>query len=670
MEKQTPYDNTDYGTPEIMGAAYGNTYPGAETDIRPVVFGQEGEVLELNPDNFSNTADLSFVDSSCVDFANTLSCDEESAATSYYVSQEMLDSTNSGTEVMSMIELHGDGTLTSSDAESAAVGIAPLSSFVTITYGGNGHTHGTVPGSHNIPTPGVGRLQRGTMSRTNHTFIGWQTTAAPGSIFLPDVNINFSGSGVIHFTAVWQINNVTIRYNGNGHTGGTVPAAHTFLTPATVTPRPQGTMVRTGFVFTGWRLPDGRVLPPGGTLQFDATFGELLLTANWEFPDITMRFMGNGHTSGTAPATIVFRTPGSRALPGRNTLVRTNHTFVGWVDVFGYVSPPGTLIAEGTVINATAPMRGEITFFAGWHTNNAVIMHPRFDDEVVPHANLIVRWGARPGVRYEVSVTDITLSGQHAPIYTRAQGQVTQNNQGTLEGTFLIRTSRLMRGNRYRIDLHAISNNAFENINRRWFRVGTPSRIFIDPGHGGTDAGAVGNGMLEKDINLDVSLRLAQLLRAQGHVVEMSRTTDVDVSINARWLAANDWGADYFISVHTNSGGGTGVETIIATQSPNNPSRDLSRGGPNWRLASIVSNAMGNSLGMTIRRDNGVMLETQTPHGVVGVLRNTSMIAILPELGFIDSPSQNPDVDVLRNRRPELAQALANGVHVFLVDRH
>jgi len=69
-------------------------------------------------------------------------------------------------------------------------------------------------------------------------------------------------------------------------------------------------------VFTGWRLPDGRVVSPGGTLQFSATFGELTLSANWERPEVTMRFNGNGHTGGTPPAAITFLTPGTRILPG------------------------------------------------------------------------------------------------------------------------------------------------------------------------------------------------------------------------------------------------------------------------------------------------------------------------------------------------------------------
>ena len=65
------------------------------------------------------------------------------------------------------------------------------------------------------------------------------------------------------------------------------------------------------------------------------------------------------------------------------------------------------------------------------------------------------------------------------------------------------------------------------------------------------------------------------------------------------------------------------------------------------------------------RRANGVMLETETRHLFVGVLRNSSMIAVLPEIAFIDSPLSNPDINVLRNRRQEVAHILAESISQF-----
>lgn len=89
-------------------------------------------------------------------------------------------------------------------------------------------------------------------------------------------------------------------------------------------------------------------------------------------------------------------------------------------------------------------------------------------------------------------------------------------------------------------------------------------KIFIDPGHGGRDPGAVGNGMRESDIVLDVSRLLGNIIEAAGIDVTLSRTDDRALTVNERWQAANAWAATHFISVHVNATGGTGSETFIA----------------------------------------------------------------------------------------------------------
>ena len=184
-------------------------------------------------------------------------------------------------------------------------------------------------------------------------------------------------------------------------------------------------------------------------------------------------------------------------------------------------------------------------------------------------------------------------------------------------------------------------------------------KIFIDPGHGGTDPGAVANGLRESEIALDVSLMLEPLLRSAGLDVRLSRRTDTAVDIGERWQGANAWGADLFLSIHANAGGGTGIETLVPTASPNNPARDLAA---NRRLAETVSASLANRFDMRLRRANGVMLESETRHGSVAVLRNTAMTAVLVECGFVDAPAGSPDLDVLGNRRQEIAQAIADGV--------
>jgi len=76
-------------------------------------------------------------------------------------------------------------------------------------------------------------------------------------------------------------------------------------------------------------------------------------------------------------------------------------------------------------------------------------------------------------------------------------------------------------------------------------------RIFIDPGHGGADPGAVNTamGLRESNVNLDTALILGPMLQAQGHTIQYSRTTDKAVSLSERARMANAWGAELFIIV-------------------------------------------------------------------------------------------------------------------------
>ena len=90
-------------------------------------------------------------------------------------------------------------------------------------------------------------------------------------------------------------------------------------------------------------------------------------------------------------------------------------------------------------------------------------------------------------------------------------------------------------------------------------------KIFIDPGHGGKDPGAVANGIQEKNITLQISSRIRDILLSEYEDVSvlMSRTEDQTVGLDSRTNAANNWGADYYVSVHINSGGGSGFESFV-----------------------------------------------------------------------------------------------------------
>lgn len=150
-------------------------------------------------------------------------------------------------------------------------------------------------------------------------------------------------------------------------------------------------------------------------------------------------------------------------------------------------------------------------------------------------------------------------------------------------------------------------------------------KIFIDPGHGGSDPGAAANGLKEKDLCLTIALKLRNILNQEyeGHKVSLSRTTDKTLTLKQRTDMANRWGADYLVSVHINAGGGTGFESYIYNGSY------ASKGETN-RLRNHIHDAIVKE---TSFRDRG------KKEANFHMLRESSMHGILTENGFIDTSS-------------------------------
>lgn len=170
-------------------------------------------------------------------------------------------------------------------------------------------------------------------------------------------------------------------------------------------------------------------------------------------------------------------------------------------------------------------------------------------------------------------------------------------------------------------------------------------KICIDPGHGGIDNGAVGNGLLEKNLNLDISLRQKKLFESLGHQVKMSRITDETVDLGVRTSEANKWGADVFISNHINAGGGVGVEIWHSIN-----------GGKGKEYAYRVEKNLSK-----IFRSRGIKSREGRKGDYLYVIRTTAMPAILIEIGFIDSVE---DTGKLKNEniRQKCAKAVVEGI--------
>lgn len=168
--------------------------------------------------------------------------------------------------------------------------------------------------------------------------------------------------------------------------------------------------------------------------------------------------------------------------------------------------------------------------------------------------------------------------------------------------------------------------------------------VVIDPGHGGVESGAVGpTGLLEKESNLGVALKLKPLLEAAGAKVVMTRTADtrcaspdelaavplvdrLHYDLGCRSTTANQIGADAFLSIHSNANPShtqRGTETYWSEENRN---KDRS-----WDLAALVQQETVRALGL---QDRGVKEEAYY------VIKYAEAPASLVELAFVDTPAE------------------------------
>lgn len=150
-------------------------------------------------------------------------------------------------------------------------------------------------------------------------------------------------------------------------------------------------------------------------------------------------------------------------------------------------------------------------------------------------------------------------------------------------------------------------------------------KLFIDPGHGGNDPGAVGNGLKEKDITLYLARMIKKYLDENytGHTVMLSRSGDTTLTLADRTNKANAWKADYFLSIHVNAGGGTGYEDFVYSNTDTHTEK----------LRSVIHNEIKKA--MPDWRNRGKKKAN------FHVLRESKMPAMLSENGFIDSKTDS-----------------------------
>lgn len=172
------------------------------------------------------------------------------------------------------------------------------------------------------------------------------------------------------------------------------------------------------------------------------------------------------------------------------------------------------------------------------------------------------------------------------------------------------------------------------------------AKVWLDAGHGGNDPGALGSGLKEKGITLAITLKAGKELERHGIKVGYTRRNDKTVNLNSRGPLANKYGADVFVSIHTNAhnSNAQGVETYSFPNSRNG--------------AKLAKNIQDEVLKAKLYTKNRGIKTAN-----FAVLRQSRMPAALIETAFI---TNKQDAQLLKNKQNDFATAIAKGVLKYL----
>lgn len=219
-----------------------------------------------------------------------------------------------------------------------------------------------------------------------------------------------------------------------------------------------------------------------------------------------------------------------------------------------------------------------------------------------------------------------------------------------------------------------------------------PFVVVLDAGHGGKDSGNRGNGFYEKDIVLDVTLRVGKLLEAYKDIkVVYTRKTDVFIDLYRRGPIANEVDADIFVSIHCNSHNSQahGVETFVMGIDKSTKNFETAKKEnevifleENYqeKYAGFDPNSPESFIGFSLMQeeylDQSIMLAGLIQNNIVNnlkrndrsvksgpfwVLHSSYMPSVLVELGFLTNNAEGPYVNSPKGRG-ELAKEIANGI--------
>lgn len=179
--------------------------------------------------------------------------------------------------------------------------------------------------------------------------------------------------------------------------------------------------------------------------------------------------------------------------------------------------------------------------------------------------------------------------------------------------------------------------------------------VVLDPGHGGTNPGAVANQVEEAQINLDVSLKVKDLLEKEGAKVVLTRDANRNVAakgvplsaeLQARLDIASAQAGDIFVSIHSNSNENSQIKGAMSFYYDEGSKE----------LAQTIQQQLIQS---TKAVDKGIVKEN------FYVLKNSAVPAVLVELGFVTNPQEAAMLNT-KSYQEKLAQGIYQGILAYM----
>ena len=340
----------------------------------------------------------------------------------------------------------------------------------TISFDGNGNDSGTAPASVQGVTNEQIMIISGTLQKTGHRFIGW-------SINQNATNSQYSSGGSFSvgnenttLYAVWA-RLYTVTFDGNGHTGGTLPQSEQGISGELITIPYNGNITKTGYRFNEWNTQaDGN----GTKYLFESSFiissENKTLYAVWA-KLYTVTFDGNGHTGGTVPQSEQGISGEHFTIPDTGSLEKSGYYFVGWntlpdangIAYLDFRGDVGIFVNENIILYA---IWSEFYFDCSYRGTSKNIVIPAIINKV-PVTSIKEGAFSNLGLVSVIIPNGIVTIGRGAFGLNNLTSIVIPDSVTTIEGSAFADnrlTSVIITNNSTKIGNHAFSNNRLTSI--------------------------------------------------------------------------------------------------------------------------------------------------------------------------------------------------------------